>query len=176
MHALIARLSLALLVVGCNSGVHGGSTGHASMTEDHGSTAPASDASTTHEHPATTTGESGHEHASETGHEHTGETGHEHTSETGHAHTTGATTGEPGSPSAAYCECMLVHCHDQYHGTWGEDHETSVAMCEAEAAGLPSVGEPAMTGDSLECRIHHCELARTDPAACASAIGGGACV
>ena len=93
---------------------------------------------------------------------------------TGDEQPTGTSTGG-GTPAVAYCECMVVYCHDDYHGTWGEDHDMSVAMCEAEAAALPVAGGPVTQGEFIECRVHYCELAKTDPGACASAIGGGSC-
>ncbi len=123
------------------------------------------------------TSSTGHEHASSTGHEHASSTGHEHASSTGHdTHgETSATTGEL-TPIDAYCACMLEKCHDQYHATWGEDHEASEAMCAAAAAAVPSVGMPATMGNSLECRQHHCDLGEDEPGACDSALGGGACI
>lgn len=180
MHALISRLlPIALLTTGCPSGSH--DDGGHSSTDAHSSTA--------HEHGSSTTGTTGHEHVTEAGttHAHATEAGttHEHATEAGttHAHETGTThehateaTGDPMDPAQAYCECMVVYCHDDYHGTWGEDHEMSEALCQAEADGLPSVGMPAMSGNSLECRSYYCDLAMTDATACASAIGGGSCV
>jgi hypothetical protein len=70
---------------------------------------------------------------------------------------------------------MLESCHDQYHATWGEDHEASEAMCKAYAESVPSVGEPAMSGDSLECRLHFCTIGHDDPTACDSALGAAPC-
>ena len=123
----------------------------------------------THAEPTGTT----HAHATAT----TDTTGHAHTSETTHSTdaSTAGTTGEP-SPIDLYCACMLENCHDEYHATWGEDHEASEAMCAAAAATVPSVGMPATMGNSLECRQHYCELGEPEPGACASALGGGACV
>ena len=107
-----------------------------------------------------------------------------HTEDAGTSPVTGASTAnhetggtDTGGPSpAAYCACMLENCHDQYHGTWGEDHRAAEAMCAAAAAALPSVGMPATRGNSLECRYYYCELGHADPTACESAIGGGECV
>ena len=131
-------------------------------TESHGTQA-------THDEPTTST------HASTTEHT-TGSTGHHGSDATGDTHgETAATTGEL-SPVDAYCACMLEQCHDQYHGTWGEEHESSEAMCVAAAEALPSVGMPATMGNSLECRQYYCELGEAEPGACDSAIGGGACV
>ena len=95
-----------------------------------------------------------------------------------HTSTTEHTTGSTGelTPVDAYCACMLVQCHEQYHGTWGEEHESSQAMCVAAAEALPTVGMPATMGNSLECRHYYCELGEAEPGACDSAIGGGACV
>ena len=166
MHPLITATLILTTLVACNHGTDS-STEHGETEHGHDSTGT----------PTTTghTGETGHEHTTE--HEHDTGTTHEHATEPGTDTTddTG-TTGEPATPAEAYCECMLVYCHDEYHGTWGEDHETSVAMCQAAAAALPGVGMPATQGNSIECRLHHCDLAKTDEAACASAIGGGMCV
>ena len=154
MHALTRRTLALAFVTSCNSEPHDEGTGHESTADAHESSA------------APTTGTS------------TGETGHAHSTDTGttHAQTETGTTGDALTPAQAYCQCMVLDCHDEYHGTWGEDHDMSEAMCEAAAAALPSVGMPATQGDSVECRIHYCELAKTDPAACASAIGGGSCM
>lgn len=119
----------------------------------------------THEHTTTTGGSTTHEHASEHG-----STDHEHPTST-----TDTTTGG-GSPVADYCECMLVHCHDQYHATWGEEHPMSELNCTADAEKLPTVGMPTMTGNSLECRLSHCQLAPDDASLCEAAIGGPPCV
>lgn len=101
------------------------------------------------------------------------------TSETTHAthdtHATELDTTGGGSPADEYCECMLVNCHDLYHATWGEDHRASEAMCAAYAASVPSVGVPATSGDSIECRLHFCTLGLDDPSACDSALGGAPC-
>lgn len=85
-----------------------------------------------------------------------------------------ATAGD-APPVTDYCNCMLVNCHDQYHELWGEQHQASEAMCQAAAEAVPSVGVPAMSGDSLECRLHFCTLGHDDPAACASALGAAPC-
>ena len=143
------------------------STGAASTSSagesTHATHADATHADATHAEPTGTT----HAHATDS-------TGPAHTGETTHAGTAG-TTGEP-SAIDVYCACMLENCHDEYHATWGEDHEASEAMCAAAAAAAPSVGVPATTGNSLECRLHYCELGEAVPGACASAMGGGACV
>ena len=136
------------------------------------------------------------EHDTHTSHHASGTTGattggettssHETTGHATHDPETTGTTATPGStsstgggdppPIADYCACMLENCHDQYHGTWGEDHEAAEAMCTAAAEALPSVGMPATDGNSIECRYHHCQLGHDDPGACESAIGGGTCV
>ena len=56
-----------------------------------------------------------------------------------------------------------------------EDHQSGEAMCKAAAEAVPSIGMPAMSGDSLECRLHFCTLGHDDPAACASALGAAPC-
>jgi len=178
------------LHLACNPTDHA-NTDHAST--DHASTGHASTGHASTGHASTTTSEPTDSHASHASHSEptstdaptgttTGETGHDHTSTatTGHDthdthHTSTATTGEQ-SPVDAYCACMLENCHDLYHATWGEDHEASEAMCLAAAEALPSVGVPATRGNSIECRLHYCELGRAVAGACDSAIGGGACV
>jgi hypothetical protein len=65
---------------------------------------------------------------------------------------------------------MLDICHDQYHAMWGEDHVQSEMMCLADAGSWPTVGVPAMSGDSLECRYDACT--KKD---CEGATGSGAC-
>lgn len=145
-------------------------TGTSSGTDTGTSTDPGTSTGT-----GTTDDSTGHasHHASE--HEHTTaestSTGHEHPTSTSSGSTTGG-----GSPAADYCECMLLNCHDQYHGTWGEEHPMSEINCMAAADMLPSVGAPAMSGDSIECRLYHCEAAPGDEALCDAAIGGAPCM
>ena len=73
---------------------------------------------------------------------------------------------------------MLEYCHDAYHGTWGEDHIESEEMCIASAEAAPVAGEPAMSGDSIECRMHFCQVAADmgDESVCDNALGMGACL
>lgn len=159
---------LATLPLACTTSPDTTSSGAVSSTTTDSSESHTSQA--THEEPTSTA------HAS-TNDQTTGSTGHGHASEaTGDTHAdTAATTGEL-SPVDAYCSCMLERCHDQYHATWGEEHESSEAMCVAAATALPSVGMPATMGNSLECRQHYCDLGEAEPGACDSAIGGGPCV
>ena len=166
---------LAALPLACTTSP---GTSTADTTEPSTSTASTSTAgATTHADASTHAEPTGTTHAHATT---TGTTGHAHTGETTHAtHAeTAGTAGTTGEPSAidVYCACMLENCHDEYHATWGEDHEASEAMCAAAAAAVPSVGVPATMGNSLECRQHYCELGEPVPGACASALGGGACV
>jgi hypothetical protein len=163
------------------------STGPGGSSSDSGSAASTSD------DPSASTSADPTEHDTHTSHDASGTTsttgpttGHEATSHATHDPQTTSTTGPSGStgstgggdppPVADYCACMLVNCHDQYHATWGEDHEAAEAACTAAAEAVPSVGMPATDGDSLECRYHYCQLGHDDPGACESAIGGGACV
>ncbi len=97
-----------------------------------------------------------------------------HGSETHGSETHGETTAGD-TPAAQYCACMLENCHDQYHATWGEEHPDSETMCLAAAEAVPSVGMPAMSGNSIECRLHFCELGHDDPAACDTALGTAPC-
>ena len=103
---------------------------------------------------------------------------HDSTSDSDGSTTADSDTDGYTPPSAAeYCECMLEHCHDLYHATWGEDHIESEAMCTASAESAPVAGEPAMSGDSIECRMHFCQFAadHADESACDNALGGGVC-
>lgn len=87
----------------------------------------------------------------------------------------GQGNGEGGTVLAkAYCDCMLVSCHDAYHETFGPDTDEPAARaaCLSEASRLPEAGMDVDTGDFIECRIHHCELGRTDEAACPDTVGG----
>jgi hypothetical protein len=97
----------------------------------------------------------------------------------------GDATAEAGSPAAdagppdaqdiAYCDCMLVTCHDTYHATWGPDEEQARAGCLRTAAALPRAGAPAPQGDFLECRRQYCAAAEDDESACAAAAGNETC-
>ncbi len=165
MRSLTGVPLITSLALACGSSGDPGST-----TDSHGSTA-ATEAAETHASHASHTGDDGSTAATTVG----GETTIGVTTGATHDHGSSGAPTEGGTPAEAYCACMLEHCHDQYHGTWGEDHVASEAMCEAAAEALPSVGMPATSGNSLECRMHYCELGHDDPAACESAIGGGAC-
>lgn len=162
MKTILAPLLLALAACG---------TTHSGTDHDSHDTSGGHAHSSTGDGTGTTDGTAG-----TTAHEHTTE--HEHATEptsTGHEHTSTEATTDGSSPASDYCECMLVHCHDQYHGTWGEEHPQSENNCNADAAMLPTVGVPAMSGDSLECRLYHCEQAAGDASLCEAAIGGAPC-
>mgnify|MGYP000031085535 CR=1 FL=1 len=170
MHTLRLTLVLTCLIGACSttdSGTTAGTTTsgetqvEASTTGTDGPTTSAAPTETGSETSSvTTTGD-----AETAAHEHT---------ETTEPHGTSGTTGED-SPVDAYCLCMLEICHDQYHALWGEDHRESEAMCRAYAEGVPSVGMPAMSGDSIECRLHFCTLGEDDPGPCESALGAAPC-
>ncbi len=196
MHPLKLITTLTLLLSACSpsdSGTASETGTTADTTPEATTTAPvtttASEATTdgsashaSHEtHETSATGESGSETAAVTTTETTHATHdtHDTTSDpdttagsTGSSSTTGG--GAP-APIDEYCACMLENCHDQYHGTWGEDHRAAEAMCAAYAESVPSVGMPAMSGDSLECRLHFCEIGHDDPTACDSALGDAPC-
>lgn len=162
MHPLRTTTALLLLALtACSSSDAGtttaGETGGATDTTAGLTTTAAATTSGSAETTAETT--SGSTHATHT---------------TADPDTTAGTTGGD-SPVADYCACMLENCHDQYHGTWGEDHRASEAMCKAAAAAVPSVGMPAMSGDSIECRLYFCALGHDDPTACDSAMGAAPC-
>jgi hypothetical protein len=98
------------------------------------------------------------------------------------ATTSGATTdtGSTGADDQALahelCDCMLVHCHDDFHEEWGESDLEATLNCRDEAAMLPRKGEPTLQGDFLECRLGHCEAAAEgDPSWCAGALGESPC-
>lgn len=166
MHTVKFSSLITLLVCACGS--------DAGPSTDAASTGATTDVTVTSS--GETTHDSDHHEAS-TGHA-TGTTADTHADhgETTHGETT---HGDPthGDPTAAqYCACMLENCHDQYHATWGEEHPDSETMCMAAAEAVPSVGVPAMSGDSIECRLHFCELGHDDPAACDTALGTAPCV
>lgn len=160
MRTLRSSLLLLVVVSACTTSDSG--TSGTAETGATGDTAP----------PATTTdAATGHaSHASHAG----GSTAATDTTAT-ITSTTSITTTTGDSPATDYCNCMLENCHDQYHELWGEDHQGSEAMCKAAAEAAPSIGMPAMSGDSLECRLHFCTLGHDDPAACASALGAAPC-
>jgi hypothetical protein len=70
--------------------------------------------------------------------------------------------------ATAYCECVFVACHDDFHETFGIDDLESIAACQTFASALPTVGMVVLTGNNLECRQHWCDAVPTD---CPSALG-----
>lgn len=187
MHPLKPSVLAALLTLACSPSDSGTTAGTTTSPET-GSTADTPAGVTTTA--AASTSDSGTDHGDGTHEPHDthGETGGSETAavtttDTTHAtHDTHAThaTDEPettggATPVDEYCACMLESCHDLYHATWGEEHRASEAMCAAYAESVPSVGMPAMSGDSLECRLHFCSLGHDDPSACDSAMGAAPC-
>lgn len=83
--------------------------------------------------------------------------------------------GDDHDPDHAYCDCMLVHCHDDFHEEWGESDLEATLGCRDEAAMLPRKGEPTLQGNVLECRLGHCEAAQADPTQCDAALGAAPC-
>lgn len=66
---------------------------------------------------------------------------------------------DPPDPlSTEYCDCIFLWCHDLYHEVWGEDEGIARARCFQVAASLPRAGEPVEEGNSIECRIHWCDV------------------
>lgn len=169
MHPLKTPSTLLALLLGACGGSDTGTATAPDPGTATGTTAPAP-ASTSDGH--VTTGGETHAHATD---HHDASTGHhdETAAEHGSAEHGSETGG--GTPAEMYCFCMLENCHDQYHGTWGEEHPQSEEMCLAAAAAVPSVGMPAMTGNSLECRLHFCALGHDDEAACDIALGAAPC-
>lgn len=74
-----------------------------------------------------------------------------------------------------YCNCVLIHCHDQAHAKWGPTDEMVIAGCRAEAIGLPLNGGPIASGNFLECRAGYCEQEKVEPDACSAALGDTIC-
>ena len=60
-------------------------------------------------------------------------------------------------PARDYCDCMFLNCHDLYHDIWGEEELGAREECLREAEATPLEGVPAVSGDSIECRLHYCE-------------------
>jgi len=83
-----------------------------------------------------------------------------------------------GGDAAAqeYCNCLLVNCHDDFHERYGEGDVVALPACYEAAAAIPMVGMEAMSGDSLECRMHFCNEAAGDASACAAALGDEVCI
>jgi hypothetical protein len=75
----------------------------------------------------------------------------------------------------AFCDCMLVHCHDDFHEQWGESDLEATLNCRDEAAKLPRAGEPTLEGNVIECRLGHCEAAESEPEQCEAALGDPPC-
>jgi hypothetical protein len=82
---------------------------------------------------------------------------------------------EPESPVFAYCNCMLLSCHDAFHERWGESDDKAIAGCRAEALTLPASGSDATEGNFIECRLAHCQMATVSENACAAALGSVVC-
>lgn len=84
---------------------------------------------------------------------------------------------DPASIAArAYCNCMLVECHDAFHEEFGVSDVEALENCQAAGEALPMTGMAGTTsGNSLECRQSFCDGAGSDEAACASALGGAPC-
>lgn len=97
------------------------------------------------------------------------------------SHNTGGAAGAAGSSGATlaeqYCDCLLLSCHDDYHAKYGPetDEPAARAACLSEAASVPVNGSATTSGNFIECRLHHCQAGKTDPASCASSVGGDQC-
>jgi hypothetical protein len=66
-----------------------------------------------------------------------------------------------------YCDCMAANCPDS----------TFEGGCEAVCATVPQGTPCAEDGDSLECRVYHCNAAATDADFhCPHAHGDSVCV
>ena len=92
---------------------------------------------------------------------------------TGHDHSVDTSADDP---AVAYCSCMLANCHEPYHMKWGEDEMMAQAACVMEADALPMNGSDIDMGNFIECRMHFCELAATDPTVCTNALGDAVCM
>jgi len=87
----------------------------------------------------------------------------------------GAGGGDGASgPGFDYCNCMLSACHDEYHSAFGPETDEVAARenCLAVATELPSAGMDVDTGNFVECRLHYCELGKSDESVCPNTIGG----
>jgi hypothetical protein len=191
MHTLkLSPFMLSLLLGACGGSDSGTDTPASDTTDATAATTPpgtsTSGAATTGDATVTTGGAATHTHDSDHDHSSSGDasTGHE-TGTTADTHadhgSTDHATSEAGTTAGGglvedYCLCMLDSCHDLYHGTWGEDHEQSEAMCTAAAEAVPSVGAPATSGDSIECRLHFCAMGHDVAGACEAAMGADPCV
>jgi hypothetical protein len=94
------------------------------------------------------------------------------------AQTTGTTSADHDhEQDHEFCDCMLVHCHDDFHEAWGESDLEATLNCRDEAATLPRKGEPTLAGDFIECRMGHCQLAaqQGDETPCPAALGDAPC-
>jgi len=86
-------------------------------------------------------------------------------------------------PAVEYCQCMLINCHETYHGKFGEDEIPAQEACIMEADGLPMNGSDVDAGNFLECRQHFCAMATDDACPteegcdpCDKAIGSTVCM
>ena len=70
--------------------------------------------------------------------------------------------------ATAYCECVFVACHDDFHATFGLDDLASIEACGVFASTLPTTQGTAVSGNSLQCRQHWCDALPPD---CPSALG-----
>lgn len=94
----------------------------------------------------------------------------------GHGEAGPSTVDAGPDPAEVYCNCMLVNCHEPFHDRWGPDDPTALTNCAAEANGVPRATPGTDTGNSLECRITHCERAATSPdTECPAALGDTIC-
>ncbi len=113
-------------------------------------------------------GEHEHEHGDAGEHHHDGDAGEHGHGDAGEVTLDGGVSDE----ATAYCNCVFLSCHDDYHAKWGEDELESRAACLTEADALAPGAEGSEMGDNLSCRQHFCDAAPTD---CAAALGGAPC-
>ncbi len=125
----------------------------------------------------------GHGHEADGGHGHEEDGGHGHEEDGGHGHEADGghevpdVGGDHPEDSVEHCECLLINCHDPFHELYGVDDAEAIAACLVATNPLPRAGAPAETGDSVECRQHHCEAALEmmgDAELCAAALGTNA--
>jgi hypothetical protein len=90
-------------------------------------------------------------------------------------HPTTDASAEPESPVFAYCNCMLLSCHDEFHDRWGEGDDEAIAGCRTEALTVPVAGSDVSRGDFIECRLAQCSMATVSEDACAAAVGRTVC-
>ncbi|HKQ67918.1 MAG TPA: hypothetical protein VJT73_01200 [Polyangiaceae bacterium] len=85
--------------------------------------------------------------------------------------------GSDNCPS--YCLLFKHACGEAFRAKYADDDAKCLAECQGMLGGPKDSGyavATAKTGNTLQCRLLHAARAESDPAACASAAGGGDCM